>query len=581
MAPEENKNKKRKGASDASPKAKKLKSEAAAAAKKTSKALKSAVAPVDDVAINTKVTRKRTQSIFNAEDGKTESTKDKSKKAKKTKVAVDVTTVDVEMTEAKPEVAETTPAKAKKQKKTKNVDAEAAAPPIADTTAELAKEKTGKSKRNKASSGQAVETATKNVKKGKGAVVDETSKSTDGKKAKDKTPKQKPSTVEADDEGSDEEAGEDDQTAALLAGFESSDDEADPAEDNDFDAENLKPVIPSALRGELKKANKNSAEPGVVFVGRVPHGFYEQQMKAYFSQFGEVTKLRLARNKKTGQSKHFAFVEFASAEVADIVAQTMDKYLLFGHILQCKVIPPSSVHPELFKGANKRFKAIPHSKMVYAEANRGAERAVWEKRIAQEESRRKSMNKKTKELFDYEYEAPPLKSVDTVPKKILAVEPQSEPQLLAEAPQEKEAEPVVEAPFEPTVLEGAKPKKSKKAHKLKEESDIQEELAITATPIKEKKVKKAKAVKAAEPEIVKVDETVAEADTQKPKKSKKAKDAAVVVESAKAIVADADTPKQKKTKKVKEVKEVEVVVDSPKEKKTKSKKGKKAKDTTV
>lgn len=76
--------------------------------------------------------------------------------------------------------------------------------------------------------------------------------------------------------------------------------------------------------------------PGVIYLGRIPHGFYEEQMKEYFSQFGEITRLRLSRNKKTGRSKHFAFLEFKNAEVAKIVADTMDNYLLFGHLLKCK-----------------------------------------------------------------------------------------------------------------------------------------------------------------------------------------------------------------------------------------------------
>ena len=37
---------------------------------------------------------------------------------------------------------------------------------------------------------------------------------------------------------------------------------------------------------------------GVLYIGRIPHGFYEDQMKEYFSQFGNVTRLRIARNKK-------------------------------------------------------------------------------------------------------------------------------------------------------------------------------------------------------------------------------------------------------------------------------------------
>jgi len=47
----------------------------------------------------------------------------------------------------------------------------------------------------------------------------------------------------------------------------------------------------------------------------LPHGFYEDQMRAYFGQFGEVTRLRLSRNKKTGKSKHYAYVEFKHPEV--------------------------------------------------------------------------------------------------------------------------------------------------------------------------------------------------------------------------------------------------------------------------
>lgn len=61
-------------------------------------------------------------------------------------------------------------------------------------------------------------------------------------------------------------------------------------------------------------------------------------MREYFSQFGTVKRVRLARNTKTGQSKHFGFVEFASAAVAEIAAETMDKYLLDGHLLKCKYI---------------------------------------------------------------------------------------------------------------------------------------------------------------------------------------------------------------------------------------------------
>jgi nucleolar protein 15 len=141
-------------------------------------------------------------------------------------------------------------------------------------------------------------------------------------------------------------------------------------------------------------------------------------MKKYFSQFGRVKRLRLSRNKKTGASKHYAFVEFQSSEVADIVARTMDNYLLFGHILRCKFIPADQVHPDLFKGAGERFKVDPRNKKAGLQMERGVERAQWEKRVENENKRRSGRNKSLKEEFGYEYTAPTLKMVNDVPIRL-------------------------------------------------------------------------------------------------------------------------------------------------------------------
>lgn len=98
-------------------------------------------------------------------------------------------------------------------------------------------------------------------------------------------------------------------------------------------------------------------ESKVIYLGRIPHGFYEHQMHGYFSQFGRVKRLRLSRNPRTGASRHYAFLEFESPAVARIVAQTMHNYLLFGHLLQCRVVPRADVHPDTFKGASRKLKA--------------------------------------------------------------------------------------------------------------------------------------------------------------------------------------------------------------------------------
>ncbi|KAH8980279.1 hypothetical protein EDB92DRAFT_1901077 [Lactarius akahatsu] len=58
---------------------------------------------------------------------------------------------------------------------------------------------------------------------------------------------------------------------------------------------------------KLEKAKRKlAAETGVVYLGRIPHDFYESQMHIYyFSQFGNISHLRLSRNKK-----HYGFIEF-------------------------------------------------------------------------------------------------------------------------------------------------------------------------------------------------------------------------------------------------------------------------------
>jgi nucleolar protein 15 len=148
-------------------------------------------------------------------------------------------------------------------------------------------------------------------------------------------------------------------------------------------------------------------------IRRIPHGFHEHEMRSYFSQFGEVNHVRLSRSKKNGRSKHYAFLEFKSPEVAKIAATTMNNYLLFGHILKCSVVPNEQVHPDLWKGADKRFKTVPWAKIEGRKLALPKGRSEWQKKIELEEKRRSNKANKLKEL-GYEFEAPSLTDVKTV-----------------------------------------------------------------------------------------------------------------------------------------------------------------------
>ncbi|CBX91870.1 hypothetical protein LEMA_P045760.1 [Plenodomus lingam JN3] len=523
MAVEDTKgNKKRKGAPASSPKAKKAKksSEDTVATKpvKASKGSPAVLTPVETKTTKAKSARKQAADFMD--------------------VDVDV---DVEVNAAPAPVPEATAqTKAKKGKAAKDAkDTTGKAPALAvtktefSTVEEKSKEKTKKTKKGKQAGFGPVDedeapahltvskTKSKKYRDGKQVETDEIA--AEGATEAD----------EADDDGE-----VDDQTAALLAGFGSDDDSDDPSEDLNFDEDIAVPKLNAKQRKAIAKAEQaaKSNEPGVIYVGRVPRGFFEKQMKQYFSQFGKVNRLRLSRNKKTGASKHFAFVEFASSEVADIVARTMDNYLLFGHILKCKLLPTDQVHPDLFKGAGQRFKVDPRNKKVGLAMARGAERPEWEKRVAAEKMKRSRTTKMLKDELGYEFTPPSLKSVKDVPKPTSDVEDKVQEQLFKEAP----------------VAEQITTKKGKKGAKatpntVDEASGTVEAAPESVEPLAGKKNKKDKKRKSDVALEITAEEAVPLQAALKSKKAKKDAKLDVVIEETKPEV----TSKPRKAKKVK------------------------------
>ncbi|KAK2964503.1 putative MKI67 FHA domain-interacting nucleolar phosphoprotein [Blattamonas nauphoetae] len=113
-----------------------------------------------------------------------------------------------------------------------------------------------------------------------------------------------------------------------------------------------------------KKSGKKVVPPsrttrkGAIYLGGVPRGFLEPEIRNFFKQLGKVTRVRVSRNKKTGHSKHYAFVEFADEEVAQRAAKSMNGYILYDRILKAKFIPHDAVPEGLFKNSHKKFNKI-------------------------------------------------------------------------------------------------------------------------------------------------------------------------------------------------------------------------------
>ncbi|EME30804.1 Uncharacterized RNA-binding protein [Galdieria sulphuraria] len=137
-----------------------------------------------------------------------------------------------------------------------------------------------------------------------------------------------------------------------------------------------------------------NGEPGVIYIGHLPHGFYENELKGFFSQFGEVLKVRVARSVKTFRPKGYAFVMFANREVAEIACSAMDGYFMYNKILVCKVVPPEKVHRKMFK----RFVKIPWKKLEKTHRALPLTEARRKKLWSKQERRNKELEVKLKKL---------------------------------------------------------------------------------------------------------------------------------------------------------------------------------------
>lgn len=113
-----------------------------------------------------------------------------------------------------------------------------------------------------------------------------------------------------------------------------------------------KKLRPQKTVKRLKQKTRPREPRGIVYLGHLPHGFYEQQMEDYFKQFGRVTRVRVARSSDNGKSRGYGYVEFVLPDVAKIAAETMNNYLMCGRLLKATYIPPEKQHRGFFSKTN-------------------------------------------------------------------------------------------------------------------------------------------------------------------------------------------------------------------------------------
>jgi len=73
-----------------------------------------------------------------------------------------------------------------------------------------------------------------------------------------------------------------------------------------------------------------------IFVGGLPLSAGDEELRQHFQHFGPVLSAAVVQNERTGKSKCFGFVEFASAETRDLVLAEGSKQMLGGKLVEIK-----------------------------------------------------------------------------------------------------------------------------------------------------------------------------------------------------------------------------------------------------
>ncbi len=77
-------------------------------------------------------------------------------------------------------------------------------------------------------------------------------------------------------------------------------------------------------------------EMNKIYVGNLPYGTTEDELDSLFSENGQILNINIIKDRETGRSKGFAFVEFSSDDQVQ-QALKMDGFKLQGRPLKVSV----------------------------------------------------------------------------------------------------------------------------------------------------------------------------------------------------------------------------------------------------
>jgi nucleolar protein 15 len=114
-------------------------------------------------------------------------------------------------------------------------------------------------------------------------------------------------------------------------------------------------LVSSAQNKNSKKRNllNSKLTSNVVYIGHLPNSLSQTQFLNFFQNFGSITRLKLAKNLKTGKSKHYGFIEFKYSFSISILKKFLKNFKLLGKSLKVRVYSKGEVHSKMFWGSKR------------------------------------------------------------------------------------------------------------------------------------------------------------------------------------------------------------------------------------
>lgn len=91
-----------------------------------------------------------------------------------------------------------------------------------------------------------------------------------------------------------------------------------------------------------------------IYVGNLPYSFTEEDLRAAFERFGDVSSAKIVMDRETGRSKGFGFVEMPDQQAAESAVKAMDGAPLAGRPARVNPAKPREAGPGGGYGAQRR-----------------------------------------------------------------------------------------------------------------------------------------------------------------------------------------------------------------------------------